>query len=308
MFAAGDPLECSWLENSSWATHQRLELETALIAAYVERTGRRLPRSSSRNLLGYRVLHPQRRLWGGTCIMARQCYFLPVVFSLLLPVAADAEPITLRFNVDVFIRCLEGAEIRCEDYFANFPLRVTFDSNVTDESESQRTYGRPRFSTVPLPRPAPPPDAPQGDGFTRQEILDQEQGYLASIFETTHLLLESPFSTLFWFTVLSQTVRDPTLPALSPESLIALLATADPQFGRNLISFQYGMSHVTDCCTGDRDLVYGGTATLLDVDDGPAPIPEPGTILLLSAAGIATVCRRRILRRCGLNRAGRDLL
>jgi hypothetical protein len=36
VFAAGEPLECSWVENSSWADHHRLELETDLIAAYVE--------------------------------------------------------------------------------------------------------------------------------------------------------------------------------------------------------------------------------------------------------------------------------
>ena len=34
--AAGEPLECSWVENTTCATHQRLELETDLIAAYVE--------------------------------------------------------------------------------------------------------------------------------------------------------------------------------------------------------------------------------------------------------------------------------
>ena len=33
------PLECSWLVNDTWLTHQRLELENDLIAAYVLATG-----------------------------------------------------------------------------------------------------------------------------------------------------------------------------------------------------------------------------------------------------------------------------
>jgi hypothetical protein len=35
IFAAAQPLECSWVRNDTWARHQRLELENDLIAAHV---------------------------------------------------------------------------------------------------------------------------------------------------------------------------------------------------------------------------------------------------------------------------------
>ena len=37
----GDPetLECSWVLNKAWLAHQRLELETDLIAAHILATG-----------------------------------------------------------------------------------------------------------------------------------------------------------------------------------------------------------------------------------------------------------------------------
>jgi hypothetical protein len=37
--AAAQPLTCSWVVNSAWEHHQRLELENDLIAAWVIATG-----------------------------------------------------------------------------------------------------------------------------------------------------------------------------------------------------------------------------------------------------------------------------
>jgi hypothetical protein len=33
VFAVGEPLECSWVENSSWADDHRLELDRRLVEA-----------------------------------------------------------------------------------------------------------------------------------------------------------------------------------------------------------------------------------------------------------------------------------
>lgn len=79
-------------------------------------------------------------------------------------------------------------------------------------------------------------------------------------------------------------------------------------FGQNPLLHE-ALKGNADCCP----IEWNGNADFLDLsvrifgDPTSAPIPEPSTILLLSAAGIAAVCRRRILRRGSLNRAGRDL-
>ena len=39
VFGAAGQLECSWVLNGGWYSHQRLELETDLIAAHVLATG-----------------------------------------------------------------------------------------------------------------------------------------------------------------------------------------------------------------------------------------------------------------------------
>jgi PEP-CTERM motif len=220
--------------------------------------------------------------------------FLPialsfVAFSPVPPAMVEAELITLRFTVRTDVRCFNFS---CEPFLSSFPLTVTFDSEITRVLDPELdpgggvgyVYGSPQFSPVPLALPAIPPDA-----VRRAETLqffnpreDQPPFFIGAIISDEFHGNE----TSRWITVISDLDEFPSLqdaPALTAESLIALLDSGrPPSFGH---VFQNGKPFPENI-----EFSYGGQAFL---NDGAAPIPEPSTILLLSAAGAATLIQRR---------------
>jgi hypothetical protein len=224
-------------------------------------------------------------------MMTRLFAWFGSVVLLLTPIAAYADPITFRYRIDVTSRCtasFEGGGLECLPFSATFPLSMRFEPIATAVTESEnsarRWYAAPSFSAIPLERPDVFLGADvagytaQGWTTGRDEPGPQEWQVFADALQQA-ILLDGDREYL-WFTRLNGVAYEPELPGLTPESLGAILGTADST------QFEYQFS-VRDRPSGVYSdlLLYVGTVAL---EDTPAAVPEPTSMLLL-ASGLAFI-------------------
>lgn len=218
----------------------------------------------------------------------RRLQSLWIFLLVLLPGVGAAEPITIALTARIINRCgfSEGASPTCVPFPVSVPVTVMFDPHGP-QFENSRSYGPPRFS-VPLELPDIPPDATRGGivAHSSLEFLEGRFAYHATIderFEVQHS--EDVFSS--W----SARILDEEIvsghPTLTPESLVAFLASGAPS------PFIYGFQREEGGNDGEpaelvEALFYNGHVFL----NANAPIPEPSTILLLSAAGLVGLRQR----------------
>ena len=209
---------------------------------------------------------------------------LTVPFALLLactssPVAA--EPIRVVYHVDVSERMTWESNPIWEPFFQSFTLVMTFDPAAGGD----RTYGPVSFSEIPLPGVSAPGEVATSS-FTAHGRFEENPFGSANLFATAaESQIGSDGGTYFRRTRLISNVRVDGMPVFSPETFPAHLVLGTPfNFNYGTSLFLTGMTPVT--------LDYRGFATL-QVTNPPEPIPEPGTILLLTS-GLAVLARRRL--------------
>jgi hypothetical protein len=215
----------------------------------------------------------------------RGFHFLPILCLLLISSgrSANAEPITLTLRARVSERCIADT---CESFVASFPLIVAFDSGITQDFVSddlaERRFGPPRFSDIPLAIPPISSDAVQSSAVTAHGWARVEGGFrVVSVFEE---LVSDVETNSLRHTLVRATAAFDTPPSLTPESFVALLS-------RDAASFVYALSVLRDDAgPSPTEVAYLGEVF---VDGSGSPIPEPGTSLLLSAAGLAGLLRRQ---------------
>ena len=213
--------------------------------------------------------------------MFRTLPLITLGFAVLAP-EVGAEPFTFSFRVEIVSRCVAGV---CESLRGPvFPGAVTFDDRVTEvffehtpgEQTTTVEFGRPTFSRPPLPFFTVPPDAdvvePQTvTSMTHGFQIDASIRYAAFINE----VLVHPATGARWSTTFSSRdfPREDFSP-FDPETFVTHSQFAEISYAFN-------------------DLRYEGSAF---VNDGSAPIPEPGTLLLcgLGAAGVVAKRRRKM--------------
>ena len=218
-----------------------------------------------------------------------------------------AEPISTTFVVQVVGR---SVGLGLEPFSRRFTLTVEFDDNITDEAETAIDrfvyYGVPTFSELPLEAPPKPQDV---------ELRLSDRVTNAAWQATSQLTIGDPltkyghgaFLELFYESVIPGAFESRILlfgfregfdvpPAMTPSLLLDTISHHRPRSVEERFNFLFEQR------AGDSAAIYTGVIT-----SEQAPIPEPGTILLLSAAGVATVCRHGIRRRGSLHRGGHDL-
>jgi hypothetical protein len=223
----------------------------------------------------------------------RGFHVLPVVLSFACPLLVEADPITVAYNISVSQRCAFSTN-ECTPFAAEFPLTLTFDDRITSQSFTPTSqvqfYGPPSFSEVPLPRrPVSPGAGESRTTFDTRFLNDQPSlpawRRVASAQEFFQLSSgEFEFSwTLQLFSSLDTDVQPP----LDPTSFATLLGTGPGNLFRYVFS---GRSLVAPGEFTPDSFAFSGR---IDLASGPAPVPEPGTMLLLSAAGLAGLAQRK---------------
>jgi hypothetical protein len=202
-------------------------------------------------------------------------------FSILVSAAAaDAEPFLLSFRAHIGLRC-EGNN--CSSVTGlSFPVAVTFDEGITfmDEFESEAGFGSevwfgpPSFSRPDLPFPDIPSDAEQSGRTMLIKTFTVGTDHLAYFPHLEETFVHSATQRQWGVTLNHGVETQEDLP-LTADTVRELLFPG-------VINYLFS--------DGGVAVTYSGHALL---DDGPAPISEPGTILLLSAAGLAGLTRRR---------------
>lgn len=232
------------------------------------------------------------------------------LLALLTCVAtpARAEPITAVYDVQILNRftTVAGVGRTEEPFLQQFALFMTFDP--ASSTATGGVYGAPFFSPVPLDVPPPP------EGFT-----------LTSFGSTTHFALAgggvvarasagergtgnptiNGSSSIYSRSVTLMGSAGATFPPLevTPQNFPAHLALT-PQLFNFFYSACVGIvpfPPTADNCNdaigpGSQEVLYLGTATLRQVEQGP--VPEPATFALVgSSLAILARCRKRIRSR-----------
>ena len=168
-----------------------------------------------------------------------------------------------------------------------FPLTLTFDfdksAELRDPDGGRRFvgYGLPRFSEIPLERP---PVAPEATDFRSTRESAEHRGSLwdhrASAMEVPRVDIGGDRSLdIIWSTQLSGREGTALAPTFSAEGFGRLL-------GQRGSFFRYNYSNEI---TGE-EVDYVGFARLADAT---APIPEPGTCILVGSALMGVWYRQR---------------
>jgi hypothetical protein len=221
-------------------------------------------------------------------------WLLVLPLLLLAATAAEAEPISATYMIQVFERCTENVRnnAQCVPFHAPaFPLVMTFDGagRVVYEDSTGLTevrYGEPDFSAVPLILPAM---TLSGTALldTAGEIRQFQGMWQRSAFAVEYLDGIVDGSSWARFLTLQGGINTGgMMPALDPRSFAALLGNPEAfsHRGGGGSLFNYGISNF------DRAAIqYVGHASLVEVS---AAVPEPSTALLV-ASGIAMALRAR---------------
>jgi PEP-CTERM motif len=223
----------------------------------------------------------------------RGFHFLPVVFAFACPLLVEADPITVSYNISIEQRCAFSTN-ECTPFAAEFPLTMTFDDRITSQSFTPTSqlqfYGPPSFSEVPLPRRPVSPGARESRTTLDTRFLNDDASLpawrrVASAQE--FFQLSTGESELSWTLQLFSSVDTDMQPPLDPASFAAFLGTGEGNLFRYVFG---GRSLVTPGEFTSDSFAFNGRINLAS---GPAPVPEPGTVLLLSAAGLAGLAQRK---------------
>lgn len=223
----------------------------------------------------------------------RGFHFLLVVVSLAFPLLVEADPITTSYNVSIRERCAFSSN-ECTPFAAEFPLRMTFDDRIISQSFTPTSqlqfYGPPSFSEVPLPRRPVSPGAAESRTTLDTRFLNDNPSLpawrrVASAQE--FFQLSTGEFELSWTLQLFSSVDTDVQPPLDPASFATFLGAGPDNLFRYVFT---GRSLVVPGEFTTDSFAFNGRLTLAS---GAAPIPEPGTILLLSAGALAGLVRRR---------------
>ena len=225
-----------------------------------------------------------------------------IVGSAVLPGAAAADPITIAFDVHVSQVRLGGPGVPIAGptpVDERFTVSLTFDPAVVPPGTGGRGYAVSGISPIPL---APfPPAGLETRSLPGIAIHDTNGfgGYFASASQTNQLglgVLDGQQAFFVGVARFENSVRTPLSPlTISPETFAAHLAWSPLGSPFN---FTYeaclDIGPTEAACQGQLPgsvrAQYFGVATLSDA--AAAPVPEPGTVILVGA-GLAILARRR---------------
>lgn len=216
---------------------------------------------------------------------------LSLMMLLSAAIAAEAEPVTLRYHVTVTHRADLQSRVPVAIARIEFSMAATFDSGITNRSvtyyddgpggEISTDFGVPQFTGVPLL----PGLGPSGyvSGQSEERRFGDPNGSVWTLSSATlqanHYSLEDSISRGTYtalFATSERTVRgDPTA-----DSFLSLLRR--PRFQHTSFAYDFSTESYLP-----GSFIYSGFATPL----GVAEVPEPGTFALL-IIGVATAAGR----------------
>ena len=203
-----------------------------------------------------------------------------------------ADPILAVYDVKVVLR-FNYSTGQYEDYSQPvFPLLMRFDPATT---QVEHQYGTPGFSQVPLSAPDPPAGVPlvksynltfhfsalDDSGITYSQLAYASVQWQAA---------ESGDLTRRFLSLQSVLIGLDSPPTISAETFPVHLGM--PSLVAHNFSFG-GFRQTSDGYTSDSFLYYGDAR--LNRVESPAPVPEPGTCVLV-AGGLALLLRGRRVR------------
>jgi hypothetical protein len=207
---------------------------------------------------------------------------ISVVGLTLLSSTARAEPVTFAFDIQIQQRC---TALGCAVFSDAFPLYLTIDQ-VGSGGKFERSYGEPVFSAVPLERR---PLQPGGSITTTAiDLLFYGEPFkwrrVAHVFSGVDV--QTGDVSYRWSTSLYR-AEDYVwpLPDLTAASLVEFLGSAR---GAGFFGYSYAGVLPGGGVTPDS-IAYLGTARLA----APAPVPEPGSVLLVGCGVLGLLRRRR---------------
>ena len=202
---------------------------------------------------------------------------------------AFADPITLVYNIQITHRCRPND---CGPFSGPaFPLRMTFDSGVTERFDSltqhAQFYGPPTFSAVPLERPAIPTTA-SNLSFTLELAAQFDNGWLHRAAAEELFRVVTPELFTDWSLLLIKSEEALSSPPPLSAQIMAAFLGAPATLDATLFSYSYIAFGINR--EFDDFISYGGVASLAEQQ---SPVPEPTTLVLAGAALAATWHRQR---------------
>jgi hypothetical protein len=222
---------------------------------------------------------------------------IPCTFVLgaVMSTSAAAEPITATYDVHIVQRYNYRTDAY-DSYSQQFALRMTFDP-ATAGRAGTGTYGAPVFSPIPLDVPGPLPGTPlSAHAFTDHHAeldTDPADGTYRQ-YALAAVVTNAPDDRFYRVLWLESYVKGLSAqPAVTSATFPIHLGTTggDANNLNGYGNFLFGAYRRLDDPSAREGWAYFGDARLQQVEAG-APVPEPGTCLLV-AGGLALLARRR---------------